>query len=74
MPFSAILGRIRKLLLVDGAEHYAAIERSLWDGSLHPPVIPMSDAELAKAIAEFRKTPPSAGSIKTLGQHFNPKK
>ena len=74
MPFSAILGRIRKLLLVDEAEHYAAIERSLWDGSLHQPVTPMSDAELAKAIAEFTQTKPSSGSIRTLNGRFNPKK
>ncbi|MDR6659749.1 hypothetical protein J2W51_002319 [Tardiphaga robiniae] len=74
MPFSAILGRIRKLLLVDEAEHYAAIERGFQDGSLKQPVTPMSDAELAEAMAEFTKTQPSPGSIKTLGQHFNPKK
>jgi hypothetical protein len=44
------------------------------DGSLHQPVNPMSDAELAKAIAEFAKTQPSAGSIKTLGGRFNQRK
>ena len=74
MPFSAILARIKKLILVDEAEHYAAIERSFGDASLHQPVNPMSDAELAKAIAEFTKTKPSAGSIKILGWRFNPQK
>lgn len=74
MPFSAILARIRKLILVHESEHYAAIERGFRDGSLHQPVNPMSDAELAEAIAEFTNKQPSAGSIKTLGGRFNPKK
>ena len=74
MPFSAILARIKKLILVDESEHYAAIERSFRDGSLHQPVNPMSDAELAKAIAEFTQTKPSSGSIRTLNGRFNPKK
>jgi hypothetical protein len=74
MPFSAIRARIKQLILVDEAEHYAAIERGFQDGSLRQPVTPMTDAELAKAIAEFTKTQPSSGSVKTLDGRFNPKK
>ncbi len=74
MPFSAILARIKKLILVDESEHYDAIELGFRDGSLRQPVTPMSDAELTKAIAEFTNQRPSDGSKKILNGRFNLKK
>ncbi len=73
MPFSVFLARIKKLIFVDESEHYAAIEQGFIDGSLHQPVNPMSDSELAAAIAEFTNSRPSDGSIKILNGRFNPK-
>jgi len=74
MPFTAFLARIRKLIIADDSEHYAAIERGFRDGSLRQPVNPMSDAELAEAIAEFTKGHPTDGNMKILDDRFNPKK
>jgi hypothetical protein len=74
MPFRGFLARIRKLLPLDLDIHYASIAKDLQSGALRQPVQPMSDRELAAAIAEFQKTTPSAASSKTLGNAFNPKK
>ena len=74
MPFRNFLARIRKLLPLESDIHYASISKSMESGTLRQPVQPMSDRELAEAIAEFRKTVPSAASRKTLGIAFNPEK
>lgn len=73
MPFTAFLARIRKLIAADYTEHYSAIERSFRDGSLRQPASPMSDADLAAAIAEFTKERPDPGSLNILDERFSPK-
>lgn len=72
MPLSALLARIRKLVPRSGDQHYDEIVRSFGVGALHPPRTPMSDRELAKAIAEFLKERPSSESIAALGRRLDP--
>ena len=52
MPISALLARIRKLIPAQD-DHYEEIVRGFGNGALRPPPSPMSDRELARAIAEF---------------------
>ncbi|MCK1734742.1 hypothetical protein IVA79_12415 [Bradyrhizobium sp. 138] len=72
MPLSALLARIRKLVPKSDDQHYDEIVRSFGVGTLHPPPTPMSDRELAQAIAEFLKEQPSSESVATLGRRFDP--
>jgi hypothetical protein len=75
LPFRDFLARVRKLIpLVGDDEHYSSIARNLENGSLRQPAQPMSDRELAEAIAEFRKSAPSDISRGVLGGAFNPRK
>lgn len=75
MPFRDFLARIRKIIPLVGAdEHYKSIAADLESGALRQPVQPMSDAELGRAIAEFRKSAPSNVSREILGSSFNPKR
>ncbi|WP_407194408.1 hypothetical protein [Bradyrhizobium sp. STM 3566] len=53
-------------------EHYDEIVRSFGVGALRPPPTPMSDRELAQAIAEFLKQQPSSESVATLGRRLDP--
>jgi hypothetical protein len=53
-------------------EHYDEIVRSFGVGTLRAPSTPMSDRELARAIAEFLKEPPSSESVATLGRRLDP--
>jgi hypothetical protein len=55
------------------AEHYKSIAKDLESGFFRQPVQPMSDNELARAIAEFRKAIPSVATRGTLGDAFNPR-
>ncbi|MBH5371489.1 hypothetical protein HZZ16_25855 [Bradyrhizobium sp. CNPSo 4016] len=72
MPLSALLARIRKLVPKSEDEHYDEIVRSFSVGTLRPPPTPMSDRELAQAIAEFLREQPSSESVATLGRRFDP--
>lgn len=72
MPISALLARIRKLVPKKNAQHYDEIVRSFGVGALRPPPTPMSDGELARAIAEFLKDSPSTESVAALGRRLDP--
>ncbi|MFK4486887.1 hypothetical protein [Bradyrhizobium sp. USDA 336] len=72
LPLSALLARIRKLAPKSEDEHYDEIVRSFGVGTLRPPPTPMSDRELAQAIAEFLKEQPSSESVATLGRRLDP--
>ncbi|MCK1396010.1 hypothetical protein [Bradyrhizobium sp. 1] len=72
MPISALLARIRRLVPRSGDEHYDEIVRSFGVGALRPPPTPMTDGELARAIAEFLKEAPSSKSVATLGRRLDP--
>ncbi|MCA1413122.1 hypothetical protein I6F21_19010 [Bradyrhizobium sp. NBAIM03] len=72
MPLSALLARIRKLVPKSEDEHYDEIVRNFGVGTLRPPPTPMSDRELAQAIAEFLKEQPSSESVATLGRRLDP--
>ena len=72
LPISALLARIRKLIPRQNDRHYDEIVRGFGVGALRTPVSPMSDGELARAIADFLKDAPSAGTVSSLGRRFNP--
>lgn len=72
MPISALLARIRNLVPTSSDRHYDEIVRSFGIGALRPPPTPMSDRELARAIAEFLKDAPSTESVATLGRRLDP--
>ncbi len=72
LPISALLLRIRRLVPEANAQHYDAIVRNVGLGALRPPPTPMSDSELARAIAEFLADPPSAESVAALGRRLDP--
>lgn len=72
LPLSALLARIRKLVPRSDDRHYDEIVRNFGNGALHPPPTPMSDRELARAIAEFLKEQPSSESVATLGRRLDP--
>ncbi len=72
LPIPALLARIRRLVPDTSDQHYAEIVRNFGVGALRPPPTPMSDGELARAIAEFIKTPPSTQSVATLGRRLDP--
>ena len=71
LPLSA-LGRIRRLVPKSRDQHYDEIVRNFGVGALRPPPTPMSDGELARAIAEFLKEQPSSASVATLGRRLDP--
>lgn len=72
LPISTLLARIRRLVPRTGDQHYDEIVRSFGVGTLRPPPTPMSDGELARAIAEFLKEQPSSESVATLGRRLDP--
>lgn len=72
MPLSALLARIRRLVPRSGDRHYDEIVRNFGVGTLRPPPTPMTDGELARAIAEFLKDNPSSKSVATLGRRLDP--
>src|SRR4051794_7776552 len=72
VPISRLLARIRRLVPRSGDQHYYEIVRSFGVGTLRPPPTPMSDGELARAIAEFLKEHPSSESVGALGRRLDP--
>jgi len=69
LPYREFLARIRRMF--DGAnEHYNWIADGFADGSLRKPAEPMTDQELAEAIREFQKDPPSVSTLRKLGSEF----
>jgi hypothetical protein len=71
LPISALLARIRKLVPNPQDDHYEEIVRGFDNGALRPPATPMSDRELAQAIAEFLKEAPSAENVGSLGRKLD---
>ena len=65
--------RARKLIPTSQENRYTEIEEGFVNNSLTHPIGPMSDGELAKAIAEFVKKPKSQASLDALNDTFNPK-
>lgn len=72
MAIAALLARIRKLIPSRDDRHYDEIVRSFGDGRLRPPAAPMSDRELAQAIADFLKDAPSAEAVGSLDRRIDP--
>lgn len=72
MPIAALLARIRQLIPRRNDEHYEEIVRGFGIGALHPPPTPMTDHELAHAIAEFLRDSPSAVTLSDLGRRLDP--
>jgi hypothetical protein len=72
LPIAALLARIRKLIPRQNDAYYDEIVRGFGRGELRSPATPMSDAELARAIADFMKKAPSAEALSRLGRRFNP--
>jgi hypothetical protein len=72
MPISALLARIRKLIPKTKDQHYDEIVRNFGVGALRPPPTPMSDSELARAIAEFLKDSPSSETMASLRRRIDP--
>jgi hypothetical protein len=72
LPVSALLARIRKLIPAPRHDHYEEIVRGFGNGALRPPPTPMSDRELARAIAEFLREAPSAENVSSLGRKLDP--
>ena len=72
LPISALLARIRKLIPKQNDRHYDEIVRAVGVGHLRAPATPMSDGELARAIADFVRDAPSAETVSSLGRRFDP--
>lgn len=72
LPIATLLARIRKLIPGRHDDHYDEIARGFGNGALRVPPTPMSDHELARAIAEFLKEAPSVDSVGTLGRRLDP--
>jgi hypothetical protein len=72
VPISAMLARIRELIPKQNDRHYDEIVRGFGVGELRTPASPMSDRELAQAIAEFMKDAPSGEAVSSLGRRLNP--
>lgn len=72
MPISALLSRIRKLVPQHHDKHYQEIVHGFGIGTLRPPPRPMSDGELARAIADFLREAPSARTVSLLGRKLDP--
>ncbi|MBR0845525.1 hypothetical protein JQ607_35505 [Bradyrhizobium liaoningense] len=71
MPIAALLARIRRLVPASDDGHYEEIVRNFSVGALRPPPTPMSDGELARAIAEFLKKTPSSESVAALSRRLD---
>ncbi|QPF95244.1 hypothetical protein IC761_18825 [Bradyrhizobium commune] len=72
MPIPALLARIRRLVPKSNERHYDEIVRNFSVGALRPPPSPMSDGELACAIADFLKQAPSSETVAALGRRLDP--
>jgi len=60
LPISALLACVRKLIPRRNDGQHQQIVRRFGSRALRPPIAPMSDAELARAIAEFLQDAQSA--------------
>jgi hypothetical protein len=72
LPIAALLARIRKLIPRSRDRHYDEIVRSFGNGALRAPAVPMSDRELAHAIADFLKDAPSSEAVGNLDRRIDP--
>lgn len=72
MPIAALLARIRKLIPERHDQHYDEIVGGFGTGALRAPAQPMSDRELADAIAEFLEQSPSTAAMSHLGRRLDP--
>jgi hypothetical protein len=72
LPIAALLARIRRLIPRKNDGHYDEIVRSFGNGALRAPSVPMSDPELAQAIADFLKGSPSTESLGSLNRRIDP--
>jgi hypothetical protein len=72
LPIAALLARIRKLIPEHDDRHYDEIVRSFGNGALRAPAVPMSDRELAYAIADFLEDAPSAQAVGSLDRRIDP--
>jgi hypothetical protein len=72
LPIAALLARIRRLIPRNNDLHYDEIVRSFGNGALRAPAVPMSDPELAQAIADFLKDSPSTESLGSLNRRIDP--
>jgi hypothetical protein len=72
LPIAALLARIRKLIPRKNDRHYDEIVRSFGNGALRAPAVPMSDPELAQAIADFLKGSPSTEAVGCLDRRIDP--
>jgi hypothetical protein len=70
MPYRPFLERIRHLFKTGADEHLERLSEAFSKGALTPPVRPMSDRELARAIREFQARPVSESSVGRLANRF----
>jgi hypothetical protein len=73
MPYTAFLGRIRRLFTAR-SPHLDLIADAFARGRLKQPAQPMSDQELARAIREFQSMPLCETSLNRLGARFTASK
>lgn len=73
MAYEAFLSRIKRVFETRRDEHLDRISDAFSKGTLAPPVRPMSDQELARAIREFRARPVSEMTIRLLAKRLEDK-
>ena len=73
MPIPTLLARIRRLIAPKDNHRYTEIVVGFGNGILHPPIAPMSDAELGAAVAEFMKARSSPETMDRLARRFDRK-
>ncbi len=72
LPMCLLLARIRRLVPGHQDDHYEEIVRHFGVDALRPPPTPMSDRELARAIAEFLREAPAAEAMSNPGRRLDP--
>ena len=73
MPHRPFLSRVQKLFASIADPLFISIEDGFRSGRLRPPVQPMSDQELARAIREFQGSPISDSALRSLANQFEKK-
>jgi hypothetical protein len=73
MAYQAFLSRIKRVFDTRRDEHLDRISDAFLKGTLVPPVRPMSDQELARAIKEFQARPVSEMTIRLLAKRLEDK-
>lgn len=71
MPYRPFLERIRHLFRTGADDHLERLSEAFSKGALNPPVRPMSDQELARAIREFQARPVSESSVRRLAKRLD---